>query len=87
MALLEASHATTTPAIPSLIPPLMTAPTAADLEPEPALCTPLRCRLGRHHWVPLAMSLAGARAQLAVSFCRDCPAMRRQPGRAVGSRQ
>lgn len=42
---------------------------------------PLRCRLGFHRWLPLALSVhgrgIGAGAGLSVSFCRSCPAVRR----------
>ncbi len=47
----------------------------ADAQPEPP--APLRCRLGLHRWLPLALSLHGASAGLSVSFCRDCPRVRR----------
>ena len=55
------------------------APWDDPLTPEPGV--PLRCRLGFHRWLPLALSVhgagAGAGAGLSVSFCRCCPAVRR----------
>jgi len=53
------------------------APWDDPLPPEPGV--PLRCRLGFHRWLPLALSVhgAGAGAGLSVSFCRCCPAVRR----------
>jgi len=38
---------------------------------------PLRCRLGMHRWLALSLSLTGARARNGISFCRDCPALKR----------
>lgn len=38
---------------------------------------PLRCRLGLHRWLPLALSLHGSRSASTFSFCRRCPAVRR----------
>lgn len=35
---------------------------------------PLRCRLGRHRWLPLDLSLRSARCGLTMRFCRHCPA-------------
>ena len=45
--------------------------------PSPEPPAPLRCRLGLHRWLPLALSVHGASAGLSVSFCRDCPQVRR----------
>jgi len=54
----------------------------AWLDPVPApadadLSTPLRCRLGFHRWLPVALSFSRARSSLDVAFCRCCPAVRR----------
>ncbi len=46
----------------------------------PAAPLSFRCRIGRHRWLPLALSLAGAGRRACVSFCRDCPAVRRPDG-------
>ncbi len=42
----------------------------------PAEPLSFRCRVGLHRWTSLALSLAGAHDQAAISFCRDCPAFR-----------
>src|SRR5579883_1864367 len=52
--------------------PLLTEAVLPAAEP---LGTPLRCRLGFHSWVTLALSLAGARVQRSAAFCRHCPAV------------
>ncbi|HLZ69560.1 MAG TPA: hypothetical protein VKV26_06565 [Dehalococcoidia bacterium] len=52
-------------------------PSAPAELPAPAAPAPLRCRLGMHRWLPLALSLHGADAGLSVAFCRDCPRVRR----------
>ncbi len=49
----------------------------AILPAEPVIGVPLRCRFGLHRWLPLAMGFSGAHRQLSLSFCRDCPAIRR----------
>jgi hypothetical protein len=46
-------------------------------EPEtPPVHVPLRCRLGLHSWLSLALSVPGSPAGLSAAFCRCCPAVR-----------
>jgi len=62
------------------VPPMMAfqaSRAAPHLAPAPEPPAPLRCRLGLHRWLPLALSVHGASAGLSVAFCRDCPRVRR----------
>jgi len=59
-------------------PPAVSSPEPpAPLPTPPDPAAPLRCRLGLHRWLPLALSVHGASAGLSVAFCRDCPQVRR----------
>ncbi len=67
------------------LPAVLRLPRIAAPPPEPDAPLPepparLRCRLGLHRWLPLALSVHGAGAGLSVSFCRDCPRVRRPAG-------
>ena len=42
----------------------------------PAARVPLRCRLGLHSWLSLALSVPGSSSSLSAAFCRCCPAVR-----------
>ena len=42
----------------------------------PVARIPLRCRLGLHSWLALALSVPGAPSTLTAGFCRCCPAVR-----------
>ncbi|HEY7295699.1 MAG TPA: hypothetical protein VH916_11705 [Dehalococcoidia bacterium] len=63
------------PAVAAAFPaaPLVPLSSGVPVEPTPRL----RCRLGFHRWLPLALSVHGAGAGLFVAFCRDCPQVRR----------
>ncbi len=61
-----------------LIPPIDPShPTEPAWRPLGTPVPPLRCRLGRHTWLPLEESLRSARHGLAMQFCRACSAERR----------
>ena len=81
---MAAPFAVSTPYPPPSLPRQALSPTPGPLvaqgygvPPAPAERAPLRCRLGRHNWRALALSLPGAPAMRDVSFCLCCPAVRR----------
>jgi len=54
--------------------PLVAQPVAGEAASVSDVSASLRCRLGFHRWLPLALSVPGAATGCSVSFCRSCPA-------------
>lgn len=72
------THPTSIASTPAPSPSKLGAPVqAAVVSHVDPISVPLRCRVGLHSWLPLAMSFSNARYRLGFSFCRHCPATRR----------